>query len=244
MTRTPLFGIDFDDIPMPEAAEAALRLIGRGGGAYAVTPNPEIVMAARKDPALYEAVTGADLVLPDGVGLVWASKILGKPLRNRLPGIDFASALMERLSKNGGSVYLLGAKPGVAEEAAKRLAAAYPGLRIAGTRHGYFRDDEEEAILGEIRAAGPDLILVCLGSSRQELWMKNNASRVGRGLMIGLGGATDVYAGLKKRAPEPMRRLGLEWLYRLAQEPKRIVRMVRLPGILFAAIKEKGRENA
>lgn len=244
MTRTPLFGIAFDDIPMPEAAEAALRLIGRGDGAYAVTPNPEIVLAARKDPALQEAITGADLILPDGVGLVWASKILGRPLQNRLQGIDFASALMERLSKNCGSVYLLGAKPGVAEEAAKRLAAAYPGLRIAGTRNGYFRDDEEDEILGEIRAAGPDLTLVCLGFPRQELWMKNNVSRVGRGLMIGLGGAMDVYAGQKKRAPEPMRRLGMEWLYRLAQEPRRIGRVLRLPGILFAAIKEKGRENA
>ena len=243
MSKVPLFGISFDDIGMADAVEAALQLINSGAAAYAVTPNPEIVLAARRDPALCGALRSARLVLPDGVGLVIASRLLGIPLKHRLPGVDFALVLMERLSHISGSAYLLGAEPGVAEAAAGKLAARFPGLRIAGYHHGFFSAEEETAILGELRQSAPDLILVCLGSPRQELWMELAAPLLGRGLMVGLGGALDVYSGKKKRAPAAWRRLGLEWLFRLLQEPRRIRRVAGLPGILTAALKEKGRNR-
>lgn len=241
MTKTRLFGIPFDDGSMEEAVDAALRLIRAGRCARAVTPNPEIVLAARKNPDLTAAVRSADLILPDGIGLVLASRLTESPLRHRLPGIDFASALMERLAAQGGSVYLLGGRPGVADRAAGRLTKQYPGLRIAGSRHGYFSEAEETEILSELSDKKPALILVCLGSPRQELWMARTAPRLAGGLMVGLGGALDVYSGQKQRAPETLRRLGLEWLFRLFREPERLPRMIRLPAVFWAALTERYR---
>lgn len=244
MTKTECFGIPFDDGEPTEIIENALSLIGSDKGVYAVTPNPEIVMAAMKDPALREAILSADLILPDGVGMIWASKILGRPLYHRLPGIDFASGLMKELAERGGSVYLLGAKPGVAQLAGENLSHRFPGLRIAGTHHGYDSSKEETALTDEIRRSGAELLLVCLGSPRQELWMKSYSPVLPGVLMIGLGGALDVFSGRIRRAPPLWRRLGFEWLFRLLQEPKRITRMIRLPGILRAAMKERGRKKA
>lgn len=243
MTKTDCFGIPFDDVSPDKIIAKALGLIGSGRGVYAVTPNPEIVMAAGNDPALRDAILSADLILPDGVGLIWASKILGRPIHHRLPGIDFASSMLVKIADRCGSVYLLGAKPGVAQLAGEKLAQCYPGLRIAGTHHGYFSAGEEASILKEIRQSGAELLFVCLGSPRQELWMKKNSADLPGVLMVGLGGSLDVYSGRIRRAPPLWRRLGLEWLFRLLQEPKRITRMIRLPEFLWAAMKEKGRKT-
>ena len=244
MTKTQLFGIPFDDVGLEEAISAALALIGRKQTACVVTPNPEIVMAARRDPALKEALLAADLILPDGVGLVYASRLLKTPLRHRLPGVDFASALLEKLAARQGSVFLLGAKPGVADLAAEELRRQFPGLCVAGTHHGYYSPDEEAALLEEIRQRRPQVLFVCLGSPRQELWMKKHRAELNGVLMVGLGGALDVFSGKLRRAPALWRRLGLEWLFRLLQEPKRISRVIRLPAFLWAAKKEKGRNQA
>lgn len=239
MSKTELFGIAFDDLCLPEAVEEALGLISERRAAYVVTPNPEIVLDARKNPAQMEAIRGASLILPDGVGIICASRILGRELKNRLPGVDFASALMARMAENGQSVYLLGAKPGVAELAGQKLTGRYPGLRLAGTHDGYFAPEENDAIVAAINEAEPDLLLVCLGAPKQELWMQSNAQRLQAGLMAGLGGSLDVFAGKAERAPQAWCDHGLEWLYRLIREPKRIRRMIRLPGILAAAARER-----
>ncbi|MCL2343670.1 MAG: WecB/TagA/CpsF family glycosyltransferase, partial [Firmicutes bacterium] len=201
------------------------------------TPNPEIVWLCRKDPALASAVADAALVLPDGVGIVYAAKILGRPLRRRLPGIDFAQEILNRLAKSGGSVYLLGAKPGVAELAAQKLAENFPGLRVAGIHDGYFTD--ETPVIAAINAGKPDFLFVCLGSPKQELWMQRNAKSLDTGLLAGLGGSLDVFAGTVKRAPETWRKLGLEWLHRLFQEPRRLGRMLKLPLFLVMAVYER-----
>ena len=239
MNKVELLGIAFDDLALSAAVERALSLMDERRAAYVVTPNPEIVLDARKNPALNTAIAGAALTLPDGVGVIYASRILGRELRHRVPGIDFASALMERMGESGRSVYLLGAKPGVAELAGGNLTAQYDGLVLSGWHDGYFSEEENEGVLAAINAASPDLLLVCLGSPKQELWMQRNAPRLKVGLMAGLGGALDVYAGLVERAPRRWSELGLEWLYRLIKEPKRMRRMVRLPGILAAALRER-----
>ena len=244
MTKTECFGIFFDDGSPDEITEKARSLIGSNRGVYAVTPNPEIVLAAQKDSALRDAILSADLILPDGVGLVWASRILGRPLRHRLPGIDFACRLLNERAGRGGSVFLLGADPGVAQLAGESLSKAYPGLRIAGTQHGYFAADEEASILEEIRLSGAELLFVCLGSPKQELWMNRWSAELPGVLMIGLGGALDVFSGRLRRASKLWQHLGLEWLYRLLQEPRRMKRTIRLPGILWAAMREKGRKKA
>ena len=236
MNRIDVLGVEFDDMDIVEAVELAMGFMEERRCAYAVTPNPEIVLECRKNRKLAAAVRAADMVLPDGVGVIYASRILGTPIKNRLPGIDFASALMARMSECGKKVFLLGAKTGVAELAAERLTERYPGLEVCGVNDGYFEEEDNELVLEKINSQSPDLILVCLGAPKQEIWMKNNAELLNAGLMIGLGGALDVYAGVVERAPRKWRKLGLEWLYRLIKEPRRIKRMIKLPGILFAAL--------
>ncbi len=237
MSKIDVLGVSFDNVSMAEAIEQALELIRAHSGRYVVTPNPEIVMSAREDPALHRAVEQAALVLPDGVGVIYGAKILGTPLKEKTPGIDFATGVMEQLSRTGGSVFLFGAKPGVAEQAGVNLRERYPGLKIAGTHDGYFTEDAP--IVEQINQARPDMLLVCLGSPKQELWMEQYAGKLQVGLMAGLGGSLDVFAGVVERAPERWQKLGLEWLYRLMKEPKRIGRMMKLPKFALCAVKER-----
>ena len=202
----------------------------------AVTPNAEIVLEAQRNRALRAVIRSAELVLADGTGVLQASRLQGKPLHHRVPGIDFCSALLARMAELGQRVFLLGGVEGVAEEAGERLSARYPGLVIAGTHNGYFDAEESYELIEQINAAAPDLLIVCLGSPKQEIWMKRCQERLLVGMMIGLGGTLDVYAGRVKRAPERWRSLGLEWLYRLLHEPKRLRRVLRLPAIYALAL--------
>ena len=230
-------GVGFDSLTLEEAVARAKTLMDERRAAYVVTPNPEIVMACRERAETMAAVNGADLILPDGIGVIYGARILGTPLKCKLPGIDFITALMADMAKEGKSVFLLGAKPGVAETAAERLKAMHPGLVIAGTHDGYFKEDAP--VVAAVNAAQPDLLLVCLGAPKQELWMQRNRSALHIGLMAGLGGSLDVFAGNVKRAPKAFQKLGLEWFYRLLKEPKRIGRMMKLPKFLFACIGKK-----
>lgn len=239
--RIDVMGVGFDSLTLSEAVTEALRLISEHRSAYVVTPNPEIVMLCRADGNVMDAVQKADLVLPDGIGVVYGAKILGTPLKQKIPGIDFVQALMEELSKTGGRAFLLGSKPGVAEMAAETLRNRYPGLTICGTQDGYFKDDAP--VIAAINEAKPDLLFVCLGAPKQELWMQRNASKLNVGIMAGLGGSLDVFAGTVKRAPKFFQKLGLEWFYRLMKEPWRIGRMMQLPKFLFATIRERFRKQ-
>ena len=239
--RIDVMGVGFDSLTMDEAVARARDLMAERRAAYVVTPNPEIVMLCREDPAAMQAVQGADLVLPDGIGVIYGAKILGTPLRAKLPGIDFASALMAQMGQEGKSVFLLGAKPGVADAAAEKMRARFPGLVIAGTNDGYFQDDDP--VVEKINAAHPDLLLVCLGAPKQECFMHDHRAELNVRLMIGLGGSLDGFAGTVRRAPKWMIRLQLEWLYRLLREPSRIGRMMRLPKFVFAAWRARGKKE-
>ena len=241
MSRIDVLGVSFDDLTMDEAVEIALGFMQERRACYACTPNPEIVMAAKGDAALRAALSGAELVLADGVGITKAAAMLGTPLKSRVPGIDFASNVISRLAERGGSVYLLGAKPLVAEAAAEKLTQTYPGIVIAGTNDGYFTDDAP--VIEKINAASPDFLMVCLGSPKQELWMSANAGRLSCGLMAGLGASLDGLAGNVQRAPETWRRLGLEWLYRVIKEPKRLGRVMKLPAFVLEAAAEGRRRR-
>lgn len=239
MSRIDVLGVGFDDLTMDEAVERALGFMSGRAARYACTPNPEIVMAAKKDAALRSALASADMVLADGVGVTKAAAMLGTPLKARVPGIDFASGVMARLAQRGGSVFLFGAKPGVAVEAAEKLSAQYQGIVIAGTSDGYFKDDAP--VIEKINAAGPDFLMVCLGSPKQERWMAANAGKLNCGFMAGLGGSLDVFAGRVERAPEAWRRLGLEWLYRVIKEPKRLGRVMKLPLFVVEAAGQRAK---
>ena len=235
--RIDVLGVEFDNLTLAEAVDRAQALAGGEGFHYVVTPNPEIVMTAQKDPAFQKVLSGADLVLPDGIGVIKAAAILGRPLKERVPGIDVAAALMGRMAGSGTRLFLLGAKPGVAESAAEKLRSAYPGLQICGTHDGYFQDDAP--VVEAIRAARAEVVFVCLGAPKQEVWMAQHGPATGAHLMVGLGGVLDVYAGHVKRAPAAWQKLGLEWCYRLLHQPSRIGRMAKLPGFLVAAAGEK-----
>ena len=239
--RTEILGVGFDDLTIEEAADRASALLEEEGFHYVVTPNPELVDRARREETFREALNGADLVLPDGIGVEYAARLLGRSLKGRCPGIDFAGKLMERMARKGQRLYLLGAKPGVAEAAAARLEVRYPGLTICGVHDGYFQEDGP--VVEDIRKAGADVVFVCLGFPKQEYWMVKNGPATGARLLAGLGGSLDVFAGVVERAPESWQRLGLEWLYRLTREPKRIGRMARLPLFLAAALGERGKEK-
>ena len=188
-------------------------------------------------PEFGRVLSDADLVIPDGVGVVYAAKILGRPLKGRVPGIEFAAALMARMAGKGKRLFLLGAKPGVAELAAANLAVEYPGLVVCGTHDGYFQEDAPVA--ETIRRARADVVFVCLGAPKQEMWIARNGADTGARLLVGLGGSLDVFAGQVKRAPKAFQKLGLEWFYRLCRQPSRIGRMAKLPLFLVSAAGER-----
>ena len=231
-----ILGVAFDALTLGEAEERADALLCSGAGGYIVTANPEIVLRCREDAAYAAAVNGAKLVLADGVGDLCAARILGTPLPGRVAGADLVPRLLARLAERGGSVFLYGARPGVAERAGESLQSACPGLRIAGTENGYISD--ETALFAALEQKKPDLLLLGLGAPRQELWMAENRQRT-PAVMIGVGGLLDVFAGDIPRAPEAWQRLGLEWLYRLLREPRRFKRVIRLPKILLLALRER-----
>ncbi len=237
--RINVLGVGFDNLTMDEAVDRGMELLHSPGTHYAATPNPEIVEVCRENLAARQAVNGADLVLPDGIGVVKGARMLGTPLKARLPGVEFAAGLMERMAAEGLSLYLLGAKPGVAESAGKRLAEKYPGLKIAGTHDGYFREDGP--VIEAIRQSGADCVFVCLGAPKQELWMAKHGKATGARLLCGLGGSLDVFAGTVKRAPKFWTDHGLEWFYRLCSDPRRAKRMAKLPLFLLHVEKEKRR---
>ena len=237
--RVNVLGVGFDNLTMEEAVEKGLSLIRSGGCHYVATPNPEIVEICRENPAAMEVVNKASLVLPDGIGVVKGAAMLGTPLKGRVPGFEFATHLVERMAEEGLSLYLLGAKPGVAEQAAQKLREKHPQLKIVGTHDGYFK--ENAPVVEAIRASGADVVFVCLGAPKQEMWMARNGEATGAHLLCGLGGSLDVFAGNVERAPKFFCDHGLEWFYRLCKEPKRIGRMMKLPLFLVHVRQEKNK---
>jgi len=224
-----ILGIPIHDVTLDEAVEQAAAWVKEGSAHQMATVNPEFVMAARRDPAFRAVLEGADLCLPDGVGITLAARYLGRPLRERVAGVDLVEALAARAARDGWRVFFLGAAPGVADRAASILAARYPGLTVAGTHAGSPRREEEDDIVRRVREAGADVLLVAYGAPAQDLWLARNLARTGAKVGVGVGGAFDYIAGVAPRAPRWMRRVGLEWLYRLIRQPWRWRRQRVLP---------------
>lgn len=237
--KQEILGLQFDNVTMDEAVARAEELLKGDGASYIVTPNAEIGYEALQSEQLRTLINSAAMVLPDGAGVVLASKVLKTPLKQKVAGVDFADRLLGLLAEKGGSVYLLGSKPGVAELAAEKMIQKHPGLNICGMADGYFKD--EGPVVDAINEKAPDVLFVCLGAPKQEIFMQTHQHELKTKLMIGLGGSLDSFAGTVKRAPKWMIRLNLEWLYRLIKEPKRFKRMLRLPKYLFAAVKARGK---
>lgn len=232
--KTDIMGLQFDNITMEEALDAAKVLLQGEHAARVVTPNAEIAYEALHDENMRTLLNSAELMLPDGAGVVLASKILKTPLKQKVAGVDFADGLLGVLETTGQSLYLLGSKPGIGELAAQKMMQKHPRLRIAGIADGYFQD--EAPVIDKINASGADALFVCLGAPKQEQFMARHQKALHVKLMAGLGGSLDSFAGTVKRAPKWMIRLNLEWLYRLIKEPKRFKRMLRLPKYLWAVV--------
>lgn len=232
--KTDIMGLQFDNITMEEALDAAKALLQGEHAARVVTPNAEIAYEALHDENMRTLLNSVELMLPDGAGVVLASKILKTPLKQKVAGVDFADGLLGVLETTGQSLYLLGSKPGVGELAAQKMMQKHPRLRIAGIADGYFQD--ETPVIDKINASGADVLFVCLGAPKQEQFMARHQKALHVKLMAGLGGTLDSFAGTVKRAPKWMIRLNLEWLYRLIKEPKRFKRMLRLPKYLWAVV--------
>lgn len=236
-------GVYFNNVTFEEAVSSLIASLNEGRQTALYTPNSEIVQACIENPELYEVVNSAEMIIPDGIGVVKAGKILGTPFKGgKVAGIEVGEEVLKRLADTEHTVFLLGGKPGVAEQARDALAAKYPGLKFAGCADGYFKKEGEEnaAVIEKVNESDADVLFVCLGAPAQEKWIfANRASLPNVKLLMGLGGSLDGYAGNVKRAPKIFIDLGLEWFYRLLCEPWRFKRMLKLPKFYFGTWKYK-----
>lgn len=228
-----LFDVPIACITMDEILNRIDQFVQSGTPHMIVTSDTSALMRAQDDDELRQIMCNADLVTPDGFGLVIGARLLGLPMYERVSGVDLMRRLCERAAGRGWRIFLFGARPGVADAAAHQLGEQFPGLIIAGTHHGHFARDDEPAIVERIRTAAPDLLLVALGIPKQEKWIARQIQGLGVGVCIGVGGSFDVHAGNVMRAPLWAQRLGVEWLHRLIREPHRITRALAIPKLLF-----------
>ncbi len=211
-----------DRLDLPGAMERIEGFLQEDWAHQVVTVNIRFVTIASQDPAFARVVNRAHLVVADGMPLIWLSRLIGAPIPQRITGSDLLFHCASLAAQGGHSIFLLGAAPGVAQEAARRLADIYPGLRVAGVHHGYFSHEEEPEVLRYIRQRRPQFLFVALGCPRQEFWIHRHLDELEVPVCVGIGGTLDVISGRLKRAPVWMQRCGLEWSYRLAQEPRRL----------------------
>lgn len=237
MARTRILGSGFDHVTMEEAQVQLGSFVVKGNSHLVVTANPEVVMKAKADQLLAEILERSNLVVADGIGVIWASRLIGEPLPERIPGIELAEGLLRQATDSGWKVFLLGGKEGVVDAAKEALLQKLPTLQIVGTHHGYFKPGlEEEKVVNQIKDTKPDVLLVALGVPRQEKWLAAHLGVLKVPVAIGVGGSFNVWAGVDKRAPLWIRKINLEWLYRLLRQPWRLKRVAVLPVFVLAVL--------
>lgn len=235
--KVDILGVPVDNITMDEAAAKISQFVASPDVHMVFTPNPEIIMLARKDSRFLSILNKASLIVPDGIGVVIASKMQkGDHLKERVAGYDLVQNTLKQAVGKGYKYYFFGSKPGVAEEAAKKMRETYSGIQIVGYHDGYFKPEDNEAIIEDINQSKANILLVALGAPKQEVWIDEHKERLRHvKVLIGVGGSLDVMAGVVKRAPIVFQKIGLEWFYRLLKQPSRIGRMMVLPKFLLEA---------
>jgi len=242
-TRLHILGIPIDAATFDSLLESIAGWIAGGNRVYQIcTVSPEFVMIAQDDPGFMRVLRGADLCVADGVGLLFAARYLGHPLPERVTGSDGVPRIAERAAREGWKLFLLGAWPGVAEQAAARLTERCPGLNIVGTYAGSPALEENDSILERVNASGADILFVAYGAPQQDLWIARNRERLNVRVAMGVGGTFDFVAGVVPRAPVWMRKAALEWVYRLYKQPWRWRRMLRLPRFVWAVLWHRHQE--
>lgn len=241
MNKTDIHGVKIHNVTMREAVQLIQNWVEEDGSVprAVYTPNSEIIMQAQRNAEFKNILNEAALLVPDGAGVVLASKILKTPLKEKVSGIDLVKNLFRVFSGKNVSFYILGGQPGVAEMAAVNIIAEYKKIKIVGYDHGYFKPEEESDVIQKINNAKPDIVLVGLGAPKQELWINRNMYRLNCKVLIGVGGSIDVFAGKVSLTPEFIRKAGFEWLHRLLREPRRIKRMMDLPRFMILTFKKR-----
>lgn len=236
MNKVNILGVKVDRIGINDAADKIFGFLSGNECAKIYTPNSEIIMMGYNDKNFAKILNEANILTADGIGVVKAAQMLKNPVPERAAGFDIACRLLDKLSNSDYKLFLFGGKPGIAELAAEKLTDKYPGLKICGTRNGYFKPEETPVIIEEINNSGADVVFVCLGAPKQEQWIHENAKKLKTKAALGVGGSLDVFAGTVERAPEFYCKHGLEWFYRLVKEPWRAKRMAALPKFAITVI--------
>ncbi|MCX8053199.1 MAG: WecB/TagA/CpsF family glycosyltransferase, partial [Armatimonadetes bacterium] len=234
-----ILGVKVHQIDMAEAVEIVRGFVASGKPHMVVTADSSMVVLARKDGEFQRLVNSADLVTPDSSGILLAARLLGRPIKERVSGCDLSIEICRIAAQDGFPIYLLGGKPGVAEEAARRLVEMFSGLRIAGTQHGYFEPSQEAEIVAQVKTSGAKILLVGMGIPRQERFIRDHIAELGVCVAMGVGGTLDVISGKVKRAPAWMQRHGLEWLHRLVMNPRKLSKVATLPQFLAMVLCQK-----
>ena len=244
MDRLSIMGVRIDNLSMSEVLKIAEEKIDKNEQYIIYTPNTEFIMMCQKDEEFFNLLNESDINIPDGIGLIYAGKIKKHPLKEKVGGYDLSVNLLKMANDKGLKLYAVGGKPGVAEAAMKNIREKYPGIKIVGTQHGYFKGthlgknghEEELAVIEDINKHQPHILFVGFGAKKQEQWIEYNKNLINANIIIGNGGTLDGLAGIVKRAPDIFIKLGLEWLYRLMKEPKRIKRQIVLPVFMLKII--------
>lgn len=238
MKTVKILGVELSAQTFDENLETALSFLSddRARCRMIFTPNPEVLVLANADAAYKKILNAGDLVTADGVGVIIASVLSRRRIAERTTGVELIAALFGKMRERGQSVYLLGGKGAVAAKAAENIKSQFPGLNVCGFHHGYFDKPDEPKIINDINKKKPDLLLAGLSFPRQERWIFANRDRLSVKAAIACGGTLDIFSGKTKRAPAFFRKIGCEWLYRLAVEPKRFFRMLALPKFLFLVL--------
>jgi N-acetylglucosaminyldiphosphoundecaprenol N-acetyl-beta-D-mannosaminyltransferase len=243
LDSVPLVGVRVDHVTMEQTLGLIEGFVRQGEAHHIVTLDASMVVAAQSDADLRAIVCAAELVVPDSAGIRWACRRAGVDLSERVSGVDLMSRLCEKSAASGLRFYFLGARPGVADDAARRLIERYPGCTIVGMQHGYFTESDEPAIVESIRRAHPDVLFVALGIPVQEKWISRYRDTLGVPVLVGVGGSLDVFAGRVKRAPRWMQRFSMEWLFRLFQDPRKLRKVMTLPRFVILVLRHLKRPD-
>lgn len=237
--KTEILNVPFDTLTNKESLNKLLVHLNEDKNHIVITPNPEIVIEANRDNDFMKIIKEADLVIPDGIGVVIASKLNKIKIKERVAGYDLTQNLFEKIKKTGHTVYFFGGAKGVALIAKEKMELMHKGLKIIGVSDGYFNEEREKIIIEEIKKLKPDILLIGLGAPKQEKWIYKNKDILPVKVSICVGGSFDGMSGTVKRAPVIFQKMGLEWFYRLIKQPSRIIRMMRLPLFMILVIKNK-----
>lgn len=234
-----ILGVRVDCVSPAETLAEIDRFIAARTPHHIVTADASMVITARHDPALRAIIEGADLVTPDGFGILWASRQIQTPVPHKVSGVDLVGELCRLSPAKGYRLFFFGAGPGVAEEAAAKLRALYPGTQIVGTRDGFWTSTQEPEVVAQIQSARPDIVLVALGIPKQEKWIARHKAVLGAAVLVGVGGSFDVFSGRVRRAPPFMQQHGFEWLYRLYKNPRKFAKVMTLPEFAWLTLRQR-----